>query len=155
MSNITLNITEEALASTGGDYSPIPDGSYNATIFNVVSETVRSGPNEGKPRFNIQFKISDAPYGNRRVFSYVPLYVAKDFWKTKAFFSALGISMEAGKFVVPNGDDLLGKAIGVRVKTGIDQNNQPRNEVAGFDKAVDNPDALMASLGATAVGDVW
>jgi hypothetical protein len=155
MGNITLSITEEALASTGGDYSPIPEGSYNATIFNVVSETVKSGDNAGKPRFNIQFKISDAPYANRRVFSYVPLYVAKDFWKTKAFFSSLGIDMSVGKFTVPEPNDLLGKPIGVRVKIGTDQNGQPRNEVAGFDKSTEGAESLLASLGATPVGDVW
>ena len=157
MSKIAFEITEDALASTtGGDYTPIPEGSYNATIFNVVSETVKSGPNEGKPRFNIQFRISEGQHENRRVFSYVPLYVAKDFWKTKAFFSSLGVEMAAGKFTVPEPDSLLGKPIGVRVKIGVDQNGQPRNEVGGFDKATAT-DALanLAAVGATPVEDVW
>jgi len=157
MSAIKLNITQDALDSTtGGDYTPVPEGSYNATIFDVKSEEVRSGENAGKPRFNIQFRLSGPGVENRRVFSYVPLYVAKDFWKTKAFFSSLGIDMAAGKFVVPEPNELLGKAIGVRVKTGVDQNGQPRNEVAGFDKAVEGAENILASLGATAaVGDVW
>jgi hypothetical protein len=156
MSAIKFDITQEALDSTtGGDYTPVPEGSYNATIFNVVSETVKSGPNEGKPRFNIQFKLTDNGVANRRVFSYVPLYVAKDFWKTKAFFSSLGIDMGAGSFTVPEPEALLGKPIGVRVKIGVDQNNQPRNEVGGFDKSTDTAAAALAATGATAVGAVW
>lgn len=161
MSNISFNISQEALdASASTDYTPIPEGSYNATIFDIKQEFVKAGPNEGKPRFNIQFKLSDAPYANRRVFGYVALYAAGDFWKTKAFFSALGIDMAAGTFVVPDAQDLLGKPIGVRVKVGKDQNGADRNEVAGFDKATSGSgaDALMSSLGATPVtssGSVW
>jgi hypothetical protein len=92
---------------------------------------------------------------NRRVFSYVPLYVANDFWKTKSFFSALGIDMKAGDFTVPEAADLAGKPIGVRVKVGADQNGQPRNEVAGFDKATNSAASALEAIGAKPVDDVW
>ena len=156
MAAIKLKITEEALSSnTGGSYEPVPAGSYNASIYNIELEKVRSGPNEGKPRFNIQFRISEGQYENRRVFSYVPLYVANDFWKAQAFFKSLGFDMKAGDFTVPEANDLLGKAIGVRVKIGSDQNGQPRNEVGGFDASTSSDDVLT-SMGATAVeGDTW
>lgn len=156
MSSIKISgITEEALADKGGSYEPIPAGSYNATVFEAKLEQVKSGPNEGKPRFNIQFSITDEGHKNRRVFSYVPLYVANDFWKTKSFFAALGIDMKAGDFTVPDAIDLAGKPIGVRVKVGVDQNNQPRNEVAGFDKPTDAAAAALAGIGATQTGSVW
>ncbi len=156
MSAIKLNITQEALDSTtGGDYTPVPEGSYNATIFEVKSETVKSGPNEGKPRFNVQFRLTGPGVENRRVFSYVPLYVAKDFWKTKAFFSSLGIDMEVGSFTVPSPEDLAGKAIGVRVKIGTDMEGKPKNEVGGFDKATEGVDSAMSAIGAKPVGEVW
>jgi len=155
MSIKITGITDEALADKGGSYEPIPAGSYNATIFDVKSETVKSGPNEGKPRFNIQFSITDAGHANRRVFSYVPLYVANDFWKTKSFFSAIGVDMAAGDFTVPEPNELAGKPIGVRVKIGQDQNGQPRNEVAGFDKSTDTAASALAATGAKPVGDVW
>lgn len=155
MSGIKITgITAEALADKGGSYEPIPAGSYNATIFEAKLEEVKSGPNEGKPRYNIQFSIADEGYKNRRVFSYVPLYVANDFWKTKSFFSALGKDITAGDFTAPNAGDLAGIPIGVRVKVGQDQNGQPRNEVAGFDKATDAASLLVAA-GAKPVGDVW
>jgi hypothetical protein len=133
--------------------SAIPAGSYNATVFEVKQEEVRSGPNEGKPRFNVQFRISSGQYENRRVFSYIPLYVAGDFWKTQSFFSSLGYDMKSGDFEVPDLNELQGKAIGVRVKVGKDQNGEDRNEVAGFDKATS--ESLLGSMGATPVSDVW
>lgn len=148
-------ITADALADKGGSYEPVPEGSYNATIFDVKAETVKSGPNEGKPRFNIQFRLTGDKVENRRVFSYVPLYVANDFWKTKSFFSALGMDMKAGDFVVPEATDLAGCPIGVRVKIGADQNGQPRNEVAGFDKATNSAASALEAIGAKPVGDVW
>jgi hypothetical protein len=148
--SISFNITEEALASANSSsYEPVPAGSYNATIFDVKSETVKSGPNEGKPRFNIQFRIAEGQNENRRVFGYVALYVGNDFWKTQSFFSALGYDMKSGKFTVPDVNDLLGSKIGIRVKIGTDQNGQPRNEIGGFDKptnstAAGGADALKA-----------
>jgi hypothetical protein len=156
MSNISFNITAEALAAnTSTDYSPVPAGSYNATIFDIKSETVKSGPNEGKPRFNIQFRISEGQHENRRVFGLVALYVAGDFWKTQSFFSALGYDLKSGKFEVPEINELLGKPIGVRVKIGKDQNGEDRNEIAGFDKPAKGSvaDLLAETLGAKPVSD--
>lgn len=151
----TINFSADALETKGGSLEPIAAGSYNATVFNVVEEEVRSGPNEGKPRFNVQFRISEGASENRRVFSYVPLYAANDAWKAASFFKSLGFDIKAGSFKVPATEDLLGKPIGVRVKVGTDMNGQPRNEVAGFDKATSASDAL-SSMGATAVdGDTW
>ena len=155
MSSIKINITEEALVETGGSYEPVPAGSYNATIFDVKSETVKSGDNAGKPRYNVQFALTGEGVNNRRVFSYIPLYVAKDFWKTKSFFSAIGVDMAAGDFVVPEPNELAGKPIGVRVKIGQDQEGKPRNEVAGFDKSTDTAASALAATGAKPVGDVW
>lgn len=150
-------ITEDALAKAtsggGGSLGAIPAGSYNATVFDAKLEEVRSGPNEGKPRLNIQFRISGGQYDNRRVFSYIALYVAGDFWKTQSFFSSLGYDMKSGDFEVPDVLELQGKAVGVRVKVGKDQNGEDRNEVAGFDKAT--AESLMSSLGATPVDSVW
>lgn len=149
MSNIVISgITEEALNSQS-QYTVVPAGSYNATIFDVKSETVKAGPNEGKPRFNVQFRLTGEGVENRRVFGYVSLYVAGDFWKTQSFFSALGYDVKSGKFTVPDTNDLLGKPIGVRVKVGKDQNGADRNEVAGFDKpAEQSAGSLLESMGA-------
>ena len=156
MSIKITGITESALSSASPNSGPmgaIPAGSYNATIFDVKQEEVRSGPNEGKPRLNVQFRISDGQYENRRVFAYIALYVAGDFWKTQSFFEALGYDMKSGDFEVPETTELLGKAVGVRVKVGKDQNGEDRNEVAGFDKAT--TESLLGAMGAVPASDVW
>lgn len=150
----TISFSAESLESKGTS-TPVPAGSYNATVFDIKEEEVRSGPNEGKPRFNVQFRISEGEHENRRVFSYVPLYAGNDAWKAAAFFKSLGYDIKAGNFKVPATADLLGQPIGVRVKVGSDQNGQPRNEVGGFDKATTASD-ILASVGATAVDkDTW
>lgn len=151
----TISFSADALESKSGSIEPVPAGSYNATVFDIKEETVRSGPNEGKPRFNVQFRISEGAHENRRVFSYVPLYAGNDAWKAAAFFKSLGYDVKAGNFKVPATGDILGKGIGVRVKVGTDQNGAPRNEVSGFDKATTASD-ILSSVGATAVdGDTW
>lgn len=155
MSSIVIKgITTESLESKS-DYTPIPAGKYQSTIFNVKLEEVKSGENAGKPRFNIQFKITGPEHENRRVFSLVPLYVAKDFWKAQSFFKALGYDIEAGDFSVPDVNELLGKALTVTVKIGADQNGEPRNEVSGFGKADDSASSILSSMGATATESPW
>jgi hypothetical protein len=152
----TLKFSDDVLESKGtSTLEPIPAGSYNATVFDIKEETVRSGLNEGKPRFNVQFRISEGQYENRRVFSYVPLYVANDAWKAAAFFKSLGYDVKAGNFKVPETADILGKAIGVRVKVGEGLNGEARNEVGGFDKPTTGADALVASLGAVPSEETW
>jgi len=148
----TISFSADALESKSGSIEPVPAGSYNATVFDIKEETVRSGPNEGKPRFNVQFRISEGAHENRRVFSYVPLYAGNDAWKAAAFFKSLGYDVKAGNFKVPATADILGKPIGVRVKVGTDQNGAPRNKVSGFDKATTASDVL-SSLGAKAVDE--
>lgn len=151
--SLSLNFTEENLSSNSS-YEPVPAGSYEATVYEAKQETVKAGPNEGKPRLNVQFRLSGPGVENRRVFSYIPLYVANDAWKVASFFSALGYDVKAGAFKVPEVTELLGKPISVRVKIGTDQNGQPRNEVGGFDKPADAA-AALAGLGATPVGEVF
>ena len=155
MSGIVIKgITSESLQSNS-DYTPVPAGKYQATIFDVKLEEVRSGENAGKPRFNIQFRLTGEGVENRRVFSLVPLYVAKDFWKAQSFFKALGYDIEAGDFTVPEVNELLGKPLGVTVKIGADQNGEPRNEVSGFNAPATGA-SLLEAMGAKAVaGDLW
>lgn len=155
MSGIVIKgITAESLQSNN-DYAPVPAGKYQANIFEVKLEEVKAGENAGKPRFNIQFKLSGQGVENRRVWSLVPLYVAKDFWKAQSFFKALGYDIEAGDFTVPETAELLGKALTVTVKIGEDQNGNPRNEVSGFSAASSGASLLEAMGAKAASGDLW
>lgn len=153
MSNLTINISAGDLQESS--YDPIPAGTYDATVYAVEVVEVKNGENAGKPQYKIQFRLS-TEYENRRLFTYVPLYTGKAFWKTQAFFEALGYEMNDGKFTVPTPAELGGKAI--RLKTTIVQGlNGDENNVAGFSKAVKvDAASLLLGAGAKAVeGETW
>lgn len=154
---ITINIGASDLAPKS-DYSLLPAGTYSTTIFDIETLEVKSGENAGKPQFKVQLRVSEGEFENRRLFTYVPLYTGKAFWKTQAFFEALGFDMKDGKFAVPAPKDLMGKAIGAKVKI-VPGLEGEENNVAGFAKAGATPEALIASLGGKPVSestsDLW
>jgi hypothetical protein len=153
--SFTIEVPKDYTPSSGnnnGPIEPMPVGNYTATVFEIKAEEVKSGPNAGKPRWNVQFRVSDGTYENRRVFSYIPMYVAGDFWKFESFFSALGYEVK-GKFSVPEINEVLGKPLSVRVKVREAEGDYPAaNEVAGFNRVKSAADNLKA-MGATE--SVW
>lgn len=163
MAGLSINITDADLQSANtGSYDPVPAGTYNTTIFNVELTEVKSGENAGKPQYKLQFRISEGQFENRRLFTYVPLYKGKAFWKTQAFFGALGYDMKAGEFTVPTPNELSGKPVAVKATIVKDMNGADDNNVAGF--AVGKAPAAnleaagnLAAMGATAVSssDIW
>lgn len=163
MANLSINITDADLQSANNaSYAPVPAGTYNTTIFNVELTEVKSGENAGKPQYKLQFRISEGQQENRRLFTYVPLYKGKAFWKTQAFFGALGYDMKAGEFTVPTPNELSGKPVAVKVTIVKDMNGADDNNVAGFSAGslpAANPLAAsnLAAMGATPVSssDLW
>lgn len=154
-----INISNEDLQSTNsGSYDPLPKGTYATTIYSLETTPVKNGDNAGKPQLKVQLRVSEGQYENRRLFTYVPLYTGKAFWKTKAFFEALGYDLSAGNFQVPDNADLLGKPIAAKVTvvpngvSGEDENN-----VAGF-AGERSAEAMLKQMGATPAnpaGDLW
>jgi len=134
--SFTINVPEDAgTTQPQSDLGPLPAGTYVCTIFDATAEEVRSGANAGKPRWNVQFRVTEGQYENRRLFAYIPLYVAGDFWKTQAFFTALGYDVK-GEFTVPDIRDVQGKSIDVKATVREAQGDYPAdNNVAGFVKA--------------------
>lgn len=147
-----ININAEDLAPQQSSYEPVPAGTYSTTVFDVTPTEVKSGDNVGKPQYKVQLRIAEGQYENRRLFTYVPLYTGKAFWKTQAFFSALGYDMKDGQFKVPTPAELSGKAIMAKV-TIVDGLNGEDNNVAGFSKG--SATQNLASMGASPVGDAW
>jgi hypothetical protein len=156
-----INISSSDLATQStGQYDALPKGTYSTTIYSAELVEVKSGENAGKPQLKLQLKVSDGEeFANRRLFTYVPLYTGKAFWKTQAFFTALGYDMKAGNFQVPAIEELLGQSVGAKVTvvansvSGDDENN-----VGGFTAATTgNIDAVLKSMGATptSTGDIW
>lgn len=147
--SFTINVPEDTgTAAPQADLGPIPAGTYACSIFDATAEEVRSGPNAGKPRWNVQFKVTEGEYDNRRIFAYIPLYVAGDFWKTQAFFTALGYDVK-GEFTVPDIRDVLGKSIDVKATVREAEGDYPAsNNVAGFVKATSSSSSSGSS-------DLW
>lgn len=148
-----ININPEDLAPQQSSYEPVPAGTYNTSVFDVTSTEVKSGDNAGKPQYKIQLRISEGQYENRRLFTYVPLYTGKAFWKTQAFFTALGYDMKDGQFKVPTPTELSGKAVAAKV-TIVPGLNGEENNVGGFTKGATATNNLT-SMGATPVADAW
>jgi hypothetical protein len=149
----SLNFSADAFESSGS-YSPVPAGTYNTTIYEVKIVQVKSGENACKDQFNVQFRIADGQYENRRLFTYIPLYAGKAQWKTLAFFKALGFEPKPNEpFQIPTPADLGGKPIGVKVTVVQDQNGGDDNNVAGFSslKVSDAVANLASVLGAKPV----
>jgi len=153
--SLTIKVPAEATSSQpSGDLGVLPKGTYSATIYEVKAEEVRGGANAGKPRWNVQFRVSGGEYENRRLFAYIPLYVAGDFWKTQSFFESLGFDVK-GDFSVPDIKDVLGKAVDVRVTIREAEGDYPAdNNVAGFNKPTAGAEALK-DMGATPASDLW
>jgi len=153
--SFTINVPEGATSSAPtGEIGPIPKGAYAVTVYDVKAEEVRSGPNAGKPRWNVQFRVSEGQYENRRVFAYIPLYVAGDFWKTQSFFESLGFDVK-GEFKVPAPADVLGKSVLARVTIREAEGDYPAsNNVSGFDP-VESGEEVLKSMGATPKENLW
>jgi hypothetical protein len=154
--SFVISVPEDALKSTGSvDRGPIPAGTYTCTVFEAKAEEVRSGKNAGKPRWNVQFRISSGPQENRRLFAYIPLYVAGDFWKTQSFFEALGYPVK-GDFAVPAIVDVLGKSLDVKTTVREAEGDYPAdNNVSGFAKTGSSATDALASVGATESEEIW
>lgn len=153
--SFTINVPEGAVSSAPStDLGPVPKGTYNVTVFDVKTEEVRSGANAGKPRWNVQLRISEGQYENRRLFVYIPLYVAGDFWKTQSFFESMGYSV-SGEFKVPAPAEVLGKSLSARVAIREPENGYPAdNNVSGFGK-VESAEDMLKSMGATPKEELW
>lgn len=154
--SLTISVPADAVKSTNSmELGPIPAGTYACTVFEAKAEEVRSGKNAGKPRWNVQFRIGEGAYENRRLFAYIPLYVAGDFWKTQSFFEILGYDVK-GEFKVPSVNDVLGKSIDVKATIREAEGDYPAdNNVSGFAKAGFSAEDALKSVGATEAAEIW
>lgn len=154
--SFVINVpTDLAPSKPQGSTGPVPKGNYAVTLYDIKAEQVKSGANAGQPRWNVQLRVSEGQYENRRFFAYIPLYVAGDFWKTQSFFEALGYDLK-GAFSVPEINDLLGKALVARVTIREAEGQyEAENNVAGFNpsKPTNGVENLVAA-GAVAA-DLW
>lgn len=137
MSKFTLNLTGQKVqdsSSGGNDFKPLPQGTYAATIYDVKEGEYGSESNKGRPKFDVQVRISEGEYANRRLFTHVPLFLE---WGSGAdafaFYDFFGpfvtgdpksfrahvkelVESGEGELDLPTPNDLLGREVEVHVK---------------------------------------
>ena len=152
----SINFGADAFGSS--DYAPLPEGTYNANVFEVEIVQVKNGENAGKDQFKIQFKVADGEFSNRRLFTYVPLYAGKASWKTVGFFKALGYEPKPGEpFTIPTPNELAGKSLGIKVKVVPSQDGGQENNINGF-TTTSNVESLLSAVTTKAPAssdDLW
>ncbi len=149
-------------ADTSG-FEAIPAGTYPAEIHEVAMKETKGGENAklpaGTPYINVQYRITDPEYDNRRVFGkYIiaPAKVDGKKYEAKAkmdgmlarFFIALGYEEDevtSGTFE-PDLEDLVGRACKVTVKQR-DYQGEMQNDVTGVRPLSDDEAAAPAGSG--------
>lgn len=133
-------------------FEPVPQGTYLCDIYNVdVREFGPNTANRGRENYNIQLRIADGPFTNRRVFTTVGLFPTwasgSDNFQFFGLFAAIeGISANElrkrfnaeGGIEIPDPEDIMGYQVTARV--GIEENTYQgettkRNTVRGFSPA--------------------
>lgn len=105
MAILNLTIDQETFEDSSRTFDPVPAGRYPVTIFEIKDDTVKNGPNAGKVKLKVQFKIEEgtvasdgSKVGNRRLFADINTFG--------------GVSQKTGKKYGPFDLIALGRAIG-------------------------------------------
>jgi hypothetical protein len=140
-------------------FEAIPSGTYRATVYEVTQKFTKGGPEAalpaGTPMLNVQFRIADGDYENRRLFrSYViaPEKIKGKKYENKSvtdgilygFLKAIGYDpddIKSGAFQLDFAD-MAGRACRVKVGQRVYQ-GETQNEVK--DVKADTGDAPGAS----------
>jgi hypothetical protein len=153
---IKVNMTDKEAASQA--FEPLPTGWYNVVITDGEVKESKSPKNFGKPFYSLELTVTDGKYEGRKVFDNVMCFEGALYSITQ-LCSAVGISVEAGEFEIPELYEFLegeyaNKVIQARLgkqpertvvdeRTGESKTYAERNEVKGY-KAVGAPIAAQA-----------
>lgn len=160
-----------AAAKEAANANLVPDGNYDVTIFSAkYSEYGANGANAGRPMIQLQYRISDGPQKNRRIFENVGLFgkwapTAKnpDGFPNRSYATlakAIGVDISTPEVNWPSEAELGGLPLKIRVGhqysdfRGEDQNtvsNHQPGETKDF--AVDGGANVLGALGGVEVGD--
>jgi hypothetical protein len=142
MSKLNLNLSKAKESS----FDAIPSGTYDAVVFEADMRQTKGGEGaklpEGTDMLNLQFKITDGEYENRRFFRSYPIapdgYEKKDVMDGILFgvLKAIGAMEEPGKLNIDL-DELAGLpcriVLGQKDYKGEMQNEVKRVKPAGSD----------------------
>lgn len=143
----TLSFGKETIeqAQSAGSFDAIPNGNYAATIFSIKAGEFGDpkpgkGNNKGKPFWNVQYRISDGQYTNRRLFQMVGLF---EKWASPdnpepnedgavnftlpQFLTAIGVDLDE-EVKLPSVDEIQGTEVTINVGTR-EYNGTKQNEI--------------------------
>ncbi len=106
-------------------FDPIPDGYYEAEVFNVTHEKASTGT----AYLNAEFVVLGPTHTGRHVWANI--YLTENArWKLAALLNAVGLGLVDELDTA----QLMGTTLRIRVKTVDDTDGNSRQEVVGFRK---------------------
>lgn len=129
-----VNITGDAVKASrtvGVGFDPLPSGWYNCTIYDIEEKEFKNkGKHPGDTYLNLELRVAEGDFENRRVFAMVPLFErwapgpkTPDGFPTLLipFLEGLGYDLEdVEELEIPEDEDLIGEYITVRVAVEVD-----------------------------------
>jgi hypothetical protein len=142
---IHVNFTDDEASSEARSFDPLPRGKYPVKITDGELREVKSGKNEGRPYWNIEFTVQEGNYADRRVWTNVMLFDGA-LYSLSQLLKATGHEDSLKDGVVPPLDAFIGEAVVINV-IQREYEGEKRNEVKGIMK----PDAISASSGSSSL----
>ena len=113
----TIKLTKENIEQAkGGSFEPLPKGVYGATI---VSAKVGNSKSSGNPMYTIEYNVEHSGGRTRKIKGWHVIAGPGSF-SSANLLKALGLPFpgkdtEAGEFEFPDGDELIGETLNVKV----------------------------------------
>ena len=130
-----LNLTEaEIKQAQGGNFEPLPEGTYGAIIYEVVEKQSKAG----NDMYEITFKITDGPEGIGRQVKGWFVVTGKALFSVVGLLKALGLpypnkDTPPGEYVFPDGDDFLGENVNLVISLeGYESLDESGNQVTRY-----------------------
>jgi len=152
--NETFN-TAELPQGTGGDFSPLPDGWYTASIAQASLETTKAGTGQ---YIKVRYDITGPTHQGRVVFGNLNIRNPNS-QAEKIGLQQFGDLLRAiGLAKVSDTDQLVGGICSIKLTTRQQEGYEPSNDIKGW-KAVDGASmpkpAAPAPAPATAAAPPW
>lgn len=125
---ISLTFDDEDLK--GGDFSPIPKGTYRASILDVEE---RESQSSDYPYYNVTLEISEGDFAGRKVWAICSKHpkAAGMLAQTLLRMGVTDDELQGGGEYDPE-EEWPGQDVDVNVTIGTNQYDEPRNEVKWF-----------------------
>lgn len=123
------------------DFEVLPAGEYHAVIMEMEEKPTKDGSGA---RLNVKLQIASGKHQNRTVFDGINVKNKSEAAQRIGRGQLKALCIAAGNENPRSSQELIGKAVMVKLKIGKDQNGNERNEVASY-KAYVRPTAAATA----------